>query len=115
MQAKVGPGTLLVTNAGPRPRGPVFTGSTFASRAKRGPPMRKAPGAGHTRFAISNSAAAAIIESNADASVSAETDLVDAVFLYLTEGKYSDGCSNTRKRSIRKKAKKFVVRNGVMY
>ena len=54
------------------------------------------------------------MDSDDDASAS-ELNLVDAVFIYLTESRYSEGCSATRKRTIRKKAKKFVVRDGVMY
>lgn len=42
-------------------------------------------------------------------------DLIDAVYLYLTESRYAEPeCSAQRKRAIRKKAKKFVVRDGVM-
>ena len=71
-------------------RGPPFQ---FA-HVKCGPPMRKVGRAHVLRYA-----AILKMESNGDASVSAEIDLVDAVFLYLTEGKYSEGCSITRKRS----------------
>ena len=42
-------------------------------------------------------------------------NLVDAAYLYITESKYPEECTETSKRSIRKKAKKFVVREGVMY
>ena len=42
-------------------------------------------------------------------------DLVDEVFIYLTESRYVDGCSAVCKRAIRKKAKMFSVRDGVMY
>ena len=44
-----------------------------------------------------------------------EVDLVDAVYLYLTEGIYPNECSSTRKRSIRKKSKKFIIKDGVLF
>ena len=44
-----------------------------------------------------------------------ELDLVNAAFMYITESHYPNGCSDVRKRTIRKKAKMFVVRDGVMY
>lgn len=42
-------------------------------------------------------------------------DLVESAYLYLTEKRYPNGCKGTRKRSIRKKASKFVVQNGEMF
>jgi hypothetical protein len=42
-------------------------------------------------------------------------DLVECVFCYLTESKYPEGCSDVRKRTIRRKAKMFSVRDGVLY
>ena len=36
-------------------------------------------------------------------------DLIDEAFLYVSEKKYPDGASATRKRIIRKKAEKFVI------
>lgn len=44
-----------------------------------------------------------------------EVDLVEGAFLYLTESKYPVKCTDIRKRAIRKKAKMFVIRDGVMY
>ena len=44
-----------------------------------------------------------------------EVDLVDAVYLYLTEGIYPNKCSSFRKRSIRKKSKKFIIKDGVLF
>lgn len=42
-------------------------------------------------------------------------DLVDAVFLYLTQKKYPSQCSNDRKRAIRRKAMVFVLHDGVLF
>ena len=42
-------------------------------------------------------------------------DLFQEAYLYLTKHRYPPGCENSRKRSIRKKAGKFVVRDGVMF
>ena len=42
-------------------------------------------------------------------------DLVEAVYLYLTEAHYPQGCPNIKKRAIRKKAQKHVVRSGVIF
>ena len=42
-------------------------------------------------------------------------DLVEAVYLYLTEAHYPQGCPNIKKRAIRKKAQKHVVRSGVLF
>ncbi len=39
----------------------------------------------------------------------------DAAFIYITEKRYPEGCSDTKKRAIRKKANSFVVRDGVMF
>ena len=44
-----------------------------------------------------------------------DIDLVDDAFLYLTESRYTEECSDLRKRAIRKKAGMFVIRNGVMF
>ena len=39
-------------------------------------------------------------------------DLIDEAFLYLSEKKYPDGASATRKRIIREKAEKIVIVDG---
>lgn len=45
-----------------------------------------------------------------------EGDLVEDVYRYLiTNGDYPDECTETRKRVIRRKAKKFDVREGQLY
>ncbi len=44
-----------------------------------------------------------------------EVDLDDAAYLYLKEKRYPEGCSVTRKRAIRKKADRFIIRDGVMF
>ena len=41
-----------------------------------------------------------------------EQDLVQHVYIYLTEGKYPGGASTNEKRVIRRKSKKFSVRDG---
>ena len=42
-------------------------------------------------------------------------DLVQEAYVYLTEHRYPPGCISSWKRSIRKKAGKFVVREGEMF
>ena len=42
-------------------------------------------------------------------------DLVQEAYSYLTEHRYAPGCADSRKRSIRKKAGKFVVRDGELF
>lgn len=42
-------------------------------------------------------------------------DLVQEAYIYLTEHRYPPGCADSRKRSIRKKAGKFVVHDGEMF
>ena len=45
-----------------------------------------------------------------------EDDLVDKAYTYVTEVRYPEGCLPNQKRTIRKKAAKFVVGNGeLMY
>ena len=44
-----------------------------------------------------------------------DIDLVDSAFLYLTQFQYPNGCSDARKRAIRKKAWMFIIRDGVMF
>ena len=44
-----------------------------------------------------------------------ENDLIDDVHQYLTSSKYPDQCSENRKRSIRRKSKKFEVKDGVLH
>ena len=43
---------------------------------------------------------------------SADLQLLEEAYIYLTEKKYPPGCNDTRKRVIRKKAQKFVVDKG---
>ena len=43
------------------------------------------------------------------------TDLIDDVFLYLTELKYREGATTNHKRAIRNKCKKFSVRDGELF
>ena len=44
-----------------------------------------------------------------------DVDLVDGAFLYLTQSRYPKGCSDARKRAIRKKAGMFVICDGVIF
>lgn len=44
-----------------------------------------------------------------------EEELLDKVYLYLTEKRYADGTTENGKRIIRKKASKFAVIDGEMY
>ena len=41
-----------------------------------------------------------------------EADLLESVYVYLTEGKYQEGISANQKRVIRKKAANFRIVNG---
>ena len=41
--------------------------------------------------------------------------LVEHAYTYLREKTYPDGCSDTKKRVIRKKAAKFEVKDGELY
>ena len=45
-----------------------------------------------------------------------EDDLLGKAYTYITEQRYPEGCLPNEKQTIRKKAAKFVVRNGeLMY
>ena len=44
-----------------------------------------------------------------------DIDLVDSAFLYLTQFQYPNGCSDARKRAIRKKAGMFIIWDGEMF
>ena len=44
-----------------------------------------------------------------------EFDLLDEVYLYIVEKRYSKECTATRKRQIRKKGEKFVVNDGELF
>ena len=41
-------------------------------------------------------------------------DLIEAVYLYLTEARYPKGYTTANKRATRKKAQKFVERHGIL-
>ena len=41
-----------------------------------------------------------------------ENDLLEKAYTYITSKTYPDGASSNEKRTIRRKAAKFVVRNG---
>ena len=42
-------------------------------------------------------------------------DLIEEVYDYMTRKRYPVGCTEGRKRSIRRKAAKFVVKDGELY
>lgn len=42
-------------------------------------------------------------------------DLVQEVYVYLTERRYPSNSTEARKRSIRRKAAKFSIRDGELY
>ena len=44
-----------------------------------------------------------------------EDDLVELAFRHVTNQGYPEGCSNVRKRMIRRKAKKFEVVGGGLF
>ena len=44
-----------------------------------------------------------------------EGDLVEQAYLYVTTLGYPAGCTDNRKRVIRKKAKKFEVKEGELF
>ena len=44
-----------------------------------------------------------------------EMSLPDAAYLYLTEHRYPEPCSDDRKRAIRKKARMFTIKQGVLF
>ena len=41
--------------------------------------------------------------------------LLDHVFLYITSKSYPDGCTREKKRTIRRKAERFVIRDGQFF
>ena len=45
----------------------------------------------------------------------AEADLVDQAYQYITTNSYPPGCPENRKRTIRKKSKRFQVRDGELF
>ena len=47
-----------------------------------------------------------------DKEIEASGDLLDKAYIYLTEGRYPNGCKGNEKRVIRRKAAKFVTRDG---
>ena len=52
-----------------------------------------------------------------DTEEEAERDLqlVEEAYSYVTKKKYPPGCSDVRKRVIRRKAQKFIVKDGEMF
>ena len=44
-----------------------------------------------------------------------DLQLLEEAYVYLTEKKYPSGCSDIRKRVIRKKSQKFMVKDGELY
>ena len=44
-----------------------------------------------------------------------DDDLIEETVTYISEKRYPDGCSNNKKRQIRKKSEKFVLKNEELY
>ena len=44
-----------------------------------------------------------------------EIELVEEAYVYLTSKKYPNGCSDNRKRIIRKKSQKFLIESGELF
>jgi hypothetical protein len=44
-----------------------------------------------------------------------QDDLVQEAYIYLVEHRYPPNCSQQRKRTIRRKAEKFEVRDGELF
>ena len=44
-----------------------------------------------------------------------DQELVEQAYIYLTSTTYPPGCDENRKRVIRKKAKKFELKDGELY
>ena len=40
---------------------------------------------------------------------------IEEAYVYLTSKKYPNGCSDNRKRIIRKKSQKFLIENGELF
>ncbi len=56
------------------------------------------------------------VQNHAEAqSMSAEDNLLDAVYNYINEVRYPVEASADKKRSVRRKAKKFAVENGKLF
>ena len=51
----------------------------------------------------------------ADGDCDRDADLVEEAVDYISEHKYPEGCSNSRKRQIRKKAEKFILQDDKLY
>lgn len=49
-----------------------------------------------------------------DAASYDDADLVELAYEYITTKSYPAGCTENKKRTIRKKSKRFEVRNGEM-
>ena len=57
----------------------------------------------------------AIVNSGRMETEDKDTELVEQAFAYLTSAMYPVDCTENRKRVIRKKAKKFMQRDGEFY
>ena len=44
-----------------------------------------------------------------------EDQLLEGVVHYISTGEYPSGCSENQKRSIRRKAKKFQIKDGELF
>ena len=46
---------------------------------------------------------------------SSDEEIIEQVFIYRTKNQYPDGANKSKKMAIRKKAKKFVVKDGELF
>ena len=44
-----------------------------------------------------------------------DEDIIEQVYVYKTNNQYPDGAHESKKRAIRKKAKRFVMKDGEFY
>ena len=46
---------------------------------------------------------------------SSDDKIIEQVFIYRTKNRYPDSANESKKRAIRKKAKKFVMKDGELF
>ena len=66
---------------------------------------------GHTHHAVGSLLNATMTDSE-EHDAGCDNGLVDLVYTYLSINSYPEGCSENKKRTIRKKCKRFRVENG---
>ena len=100
-------------------RGPVTDAKNGPGLSKVDPPLLINPRAKvfeleFVEMEMETSQTSNLVENDSE-DVEGGRDLVQEAYVYLTEHRYPPGCISSRKRSIRKKAGKFVVREGEMF